>query len=48
VLPEPPVNGADSDAEEDDAEEAVDADDNDILADLPDETEVCTMSIVRL
>jgi hypothetical protein len=38
VLPEPPA--VDSDAEEDEAEEDVDGDNNDILAELPDDTEV--------
>lgn len=37
-MPEPPT--ADSDAEDEQEDEAVDADDNDVLADLPDDTEV--------
>jgi hypothetical protein len=46
VLPDPvTVGGADSDAEDDPAEEDVDGDENDILADLPDDSEVCLISL---
>jgi hypothetical protein len=42
VLPEPEIvtHGAESDVEEDEAEEDVDGDSNDILAELPDDTDV--------